>query len=279
MGALRFSGRIPGFGEHRCPCPTSRPIAATVAIRPVCHFDAVRRVCILAAEKPGYRAAPDFAIESGLDGFVSEDGDLNCPTPGTPGRAARERTARSGCRGASRQSNVVSMATRALLQSGVALPERRGERGSRRSMPRSQPHHARRGAGRADRRARHTVALHDAHAAMVAYRSTIGRSAVAVVPWFRRVVVGEPRLRIRPHRLPRARGAHRRLSLLRAWRTSSRGQRRRRAAPHAHDVPIGHSRRERPSIAPRRHGSRSPRRCPWKSSSTGSRSARAGTAG
>ena len=79
-------------------------------------------------EEPGYRAATEFGIESGLDGFVSEDGDsdpsslLTTAQPGdtADGNAARLASSGRSERDAGRQSrstaNVLSMATRAISQ-------------------------------------------------------------------------------------------------------------------------------------------------------------------
>ena len=79
-------------------------------------------------EEPGYRAATEFGIESGLDGFVSEDGDsdpsslLTTAQPGDTVDGDGARLAPSGRseRAAGRQSrstaNVLSMATRAISQ-------------------------------------------------------------------------------------------------------------------------------------------------------------------
>ena len=124
--AFYCSCEIPGFGEHKCPCPISRPIAATVAILSRCR--SMRRTSLhpCRRQEPGYRAATEFGIESGLDGFVSEDGDsdpsslLTTAQPGdtADGNAARLAPSGRSERDAGRQSrstaNVLSMATRAI---------------------------------------------------------------------------------------------------------------------------------------------------------------------
>jgi PEGA domain-containing protein len=83
-------------GDHRDPAGMS--------------FDASDESASLPADKSGYRAAPDFAIESGLDGFASEEIESDAAS----GDASAAPDARS-------RINVVSMATRALWQSGVTV--------------------------------------------------------------------------------------------------------------------------------------------------------------